>query len=214
VDIKEIWMRYLLVALFSAAFAVASTKAQAQSRATLCEEEQDPEQAFTYLQIAVDAGDRAGANACADRYMELAPRGAHVGEANALVASMRQRTEAPNLRNPPAATTPELSSPDATGWVLVGVGGAFLVAGGILLGVSASDAASVVNYPNTGSRWSDISDTYNRIPTLSGLGWTALALGAVGIGVGAIIQVFSNERSAPAIALRVSPFGVNLTGAF
>lgn len=199
----------LMGALF--AFSFTTQSAEAQNRAALCESESDAEQVFAYLQTAVEAGDRAGANACADAYLELAPRGAHVREANELVALMRQRTEAPDVLRLPAPT-PTLSSPDLTGWLIVGVGGALLVAGGILLGVAAADVATVQGY--RGSQWRDVSDAYNRIPTISALGWTALALGAVGIGVGVTIQILSNERSVPATALRVSPYGVGLIGAF
>ena len=102
------WCEVLVFCVVGALFA--PTEAHGQDRVTLCEREADAEQVFAYLQTAVEAGDRAGANACADAYLELAPRGAHVREANELVASMseRQAPDASQDHEAPAAA-PERS---------------------------------------------------------------------------------------------------------
>ena len=199
------------IVLMGALLAVGITaqSAQAQNRAALCESESDAEQVFAYLQIAVEAGDRAGANACADAYLELAPRGAHVREANELVASMVYRPEVSPLAPPPELPQPLVGQSHISGWLVLGVSGVFVVAGVALLGVAASDAAAV----KQATFWPDVSGQYDRIPALAGVGWTALALGVVGAGIGIALQV-SSDSSRSALSLQIQPGGLVLRGAF
>ena len=192
------------------AVSVTTQSAKAQNRAVLCEREADAEQVFVYLQTAVEAGDRAGANACADAYLELAPRGAHVREANELIASMLYGRDVSLHASPPDAPPRAVGqSHDITGWLVLGVSGAFVVAGVVLLGVAASDAAAV----KEATFWPDVSWRYDRIPALAGVGWTALALGVVGAGIGIALQV-SSDSSQSALSLRIQPGGLVLRGVF
>ena len=196
--------------LWVVGFCLFTQSAQAQNRAALCESESDAEQVFAYLQIAVEAGDRAGANACADAYLELAPRGAHVRQANELVASMVYATEVSLRASPPDVPPPAVGqSQDVTGWIVLGVSGVFVVAGVVLLGVAASDAAAV----EQSTSWRTVSARYDSIPALAGVGWTALALGVVGAGIGIALQV-SNDSSRSALSLQIQPGGLVLRGAF
>ena len=199
----------LMGALF--AFSFTTQSAEAQNRAALCESESDAEQVFAYLQTAVEAGDRAGANACADAYLELAPRGAHVREANELVASMRTGSPTVSLQAlPPDAPTPAVGeTQDLTGWLVLGVSGVFVIAGVVLLGVAASEAAAV----EQSTSWRAVSARYDGIPALAGVGWTALALGVVGAGVGIALQL-SSDSSRSELSLQIQPGGLVLRGAF
>ena len=200
------------IVLMGALLAVGITaqSAQAQNRAALCESESDAEQVFAYLQIAVEAGDRAGANACADAYLELAPRGAHVRQANELVASMVYRPDVSLQASPSDVPPPAVGqSQDIAGWLVLGVSGAFAVAGAVLLGVAASDASAV----EQSTSWRDVSAAYDRIPAFAGVGWTALALGVVGAGIGIALQV-SSDGSRNTLSLQIQPGGLVLRGAF
>lgn len=203
------WLSSAITTFVVVAVGTLST-AQAQNRAALCEREADAEQVFAYLQTAVEAGDRAGANACADAYLELAPRGAHVREANELVASMVYRPDV-SLHAPPSDVPPPAvgQSQDITGWLVLGVSGAFAVAGAVLLGVAASDASAV----EQSTSWRDVSAAYDRIPAFAGVGWTALALGVVGAGIGIALQV-SSDGSRNTLSLQIQPGGLVLRGAF
>ena len=203
------WISSAITTFVVVAVGTLST-AQAQNRAALCERESDAEQVFAYLQTAVEAGDRAGANACADAYLELAPRGAHVREANDLVASMLYRPEVSLLASPPDVPPPAVGqSQDITGWIVLGVSGALVVVGVALLGLAASDANAV----DQSTSWRDVSAAYDRIPALAGVGWTALALGVVGAGIGIALQV-SSDGSRDAVSLQIQPGGLVLRGAF
>lgn len=192
-------------------FCLFTQSAQAQNRAALCESESDAEQVFAYLQTAVEADDRAGANACADAYLELAPRGAHVREANELVASMRTGSPAVSLQALPLdAPIPAASdTQDLTGWLVLGVSGVFVIVGVVLLGVAASDAEAV----QRATSWQTVAARYDGIPALAGVGWTALALGVVGAGIGIVLQVTS-DSSRSALSLQIQPSGLVLRGAF
>ena len=189
------WLSSAITTFVVVAVGTLST-AQAQNRAALCEREADAEQVFAYLQTAVEAGDRAGANACADAYLELAPRGAHVREANELVASMVYRPDV-SLHAPPSDVPPPAvgQSQDITGW--------------LVLGVAASDASAV----EQSTSWRDVSAAYDRIPAFAGVGWTALALGVVGAGIGIALQV-SSDGSRNTLSLQIQPGGLVLRGAF
>jgi len=82
----------------------------------------------------------------------------------------------------PSAAPVERSASVAP-WVVLAVSTAVVIAGGVLLGMAASDIATVEN-ADTRTSWSSIESEYDRAPIRSGTGFALVGLGTVGIGIG------------------------------
>ncbi|MGE0785150.1 MAG: tol-pal system YbgF family protein [Sandaracinaceae bacterium] len=101
------------------------------------------------------------------------------------------------------------AGPNVAAIVLTVAGGAVAIAGVVMLAVAAADVASVENAPMN-SAWSSVRDAYERSEPLSIAGALALAVGAVGLGVG-IVLLATDSGSAE---VAVGPGGVSLRGSF
>src|SRR6185436_18586535 len=88
---------------------------------------------------------------------------------------------APDAPPPPAADS---SGPGAMPWVLVGVGGAMMAGGGVLLLLALNDIHDV-EHPD-GMDWSEVSDANAAAPIKSGIGFALLGVGAAGVAAGLI----------------------------
>jgi hypothetical protein len=117
-----------------------------------------------------------------------------------------------------ATVPPAPSGPDATPWIVAGVGGGVAVVGAILLGVGYADIASVENaIPYT--PWPSVSGAYSRAPIETGVGAAALgvglATGLVGVIWGAVASGSGESSShAPERMVRVRPWGLGVEGSF
>ncbi len=114
---------------------------------------------------------------------------------------------APPTRSP--ATTP--ADPGAGPWVLIGVGAAVAVAGGVLLGLGASDAATVSSAPAR-TEWVDLATQYDRIVPLEVSGIVALALGVGSVAGGLAWQLGGAGASTATVA--IGPGSLALRGSF
>ncbi|MCA9605036.1 MAG: tetratricopeptide repeat protein [Myxococcales bacterium] len=111
---------------------------------------------------------------------------------------------------PEVEPAPVVSNDPGVGpWVLVGVGAAAVIGGGVLLGITAADVSTVENA--SGVPWSEVEGAYDRVPILSTAGFVALGVGValVGAGVGWFVAA-SGEGSEVAIG----PGGIRWTHAF
>lgn len=76
--------------------------------------------------------------------------------------------------------------PGALPWVLVGVGAALMVGGGVLVALAQGDIDQVED-PGADARWADESaDAYDAAPVKSGVGFALLGVGAVGVTAGLV----------------------------
>jgi hypothetical protein len=136
-------------------------------------------------------------------------------------------TSEPEPTGGPPANTPSpggqvtgASSHSATPWVIVGIGGAATIAGGILLAVGASDISSA-STDCGGTRKncaSDIASKGNTGITLETVGITSGVVGLAAVAGGLIWHLAERPESVPSTATFVSPVmapgyaGVRLSG--
>ena len=121
--------------------------------------------------------------------------------------------EAPVTDQPVAETQ---SGGDATPWIVVGVGGAVLVAGAVLIGVGVAQGETAVNQQGPVS-YSDYQAQISDANTLTGVGIGLTIAGAIGTTIGVIWAVSSPSGSGSSSAsarLHVVPNGLLLEGAF
>jgi hypothetical protein len=119
--------------------------------------------------------------------------------AEALAATSRDAT-------PRAAATPS-DSISVVPWIVVGVSGAIAVAGGVLLGVTASDISSVEN-ARRGTEWSSVRSAYDRSPGLSTAGFLMVGAGVAGVALGLTWALWPSLEEAE-LSLRVAPGAVS-----
>jgi len=91
---------------------------------------------------------------------------------------------APTPTTPPPPPPPS-SSPPAWAWGLAIGGGVLVIAGAVLLGVGASDAATVSNAAR-GTEWADLAGPYSRATPLEVSGGVALGIGIAAAVVGIV----------------------------
>ncbi len=125
----------------------------------------------------------------------------------------------PNLEpepdpEPPAPPAPETHvvtrDPGPGPWVLVGVGGAIAVAGGVLVGVAFGDIAAVESGPPR--PWGEVADAADRAPVLSGVGFAAIGAGVAALAAGLVwVAVGGGQEE---VQVGVGPGGVRIGGRF
>jgi hypothetical protein len=125
-----------------------------------------------------------------------------------------ETTETTETTPPPPPPTGD-SGPGAVPWVIVGVGGALLVAGAVLMGVGASDSSRVTG-ATRGTSWADISGAAGEANTLWGVGIALLITGGVAAaaGIGWAVAGGGGSSDQPSARLRLLPGGLSLEGAF
>jgi tetratricopeptide (TPR) repeat protein len=95
---------------------------------------------------------------------------------------------------PDASSSSSSSGADPAPWILVGIGGAAVVAGAILMGVGVSEAQRVTDAPS-GSRWVDLAGAADSANTLWGVGIAAAAVGLAAVGAGIVWALGSGSRA-------------------
>lgn len=115
----------------------------------------------------------------------------------------------------PTEPAPPSSGGDATPWIVVGVGGALVVAGAVMMGVGVSEAQRVTDAP-VGSRWVDLQGAADSANILWGVGIGAAALGLAAVGAGIVWAVTaggsSESGSAGVTAVRIGPGSLSIEG--
>lgn len=150
--------------------------------------------------IALNVGDHvieASAHGYLGQQRKIAIRG---GERQQLQLELTAEPTA--AQTPPAATTPSDrepardAGPGALPWVLVSVGGAMMIGGGVLLAIAQSDISQVED-ASRGTAWSQSADAYDASPLESGLGFALLGVGAAGVASGLLwgLQGSSEEHA-------------------
>jgi tetratricopeptide (TPR) repeat protein len=152
---------------------------------------------------------RAGHNALAleafEGFLRQAPADeAQRSEVEERVRVLRGLSAAPVSPSEPASPAP---------WVVVGIGGAVLIAGGVLMGVAQSEASRVTGAPPESS-WASLSSARDNAITFWGVGIALLGVGAVAAGVGIVWGTVGSNSRGPSAQLRLLPTGLSLEGSF
>jgi tetratricopeptide (TPR) repeat protein len=106
--------------------------------------------------------------------------------------------------------------PGVAPWIVVGVGGAAIVAGVILMGVGAAESSRVTGATD-GARWSDLEGAASSANVLWGAG---IGVAAVGLAAGVVGIVWglsggaSDSEGGATARLRVGPLGLGVEGEF
>jgi hypothetical protein len=94
-------------------------------------------------------------------------------------------------------------------WIVVGVSGAVVIGGGVLLGIALNDVAVVEDSQPT-TDWSKVEGKYRRTPALSTAGIVMIGAGIAGVAGGLTWQFLEHAESE--VALDVSPLGMQVHG--
>jgi hypothetical protein len=162
----------------------------------------------------------------------------HVIDASPARAAVEAATQAPDLAVrlgaalrgeravvvAPVVTPPPRRGPGAAPWVLVGVGGAAVVAGGALLAASfgaLGDVETVCPGYRCGAldaaQRTSAQESYDRARTLNTAGWVTLGVGAAAAVGGVVWYALASRRSdAPVVTAVVTGEGasVGVSGRF
>jgi hypothetical protein len=115
---------------------------------------------------------------------------------------------------PRPALEPSSGSSDLAPYIVMGAGGAALIAGAVLVGIAASDKSAVENAAQ-GVTWPELEPRYNRGRTFFPVGFALMGVGLAGVAAGLTWKLWpSSHERAPSARLRVSPLGVELSGGF
>lgn len=141
------------------------------------------------------------------------------GEQRVALRLPRKAESAPVLvQQPTAAPAPALASStggsDLAPYIVMGAGGAALIAGAVLVGIAASDKSAVENAAE-GVTWPELEPRYNRGRTFFPVGFALMGVGLAGVAAGLTWKLWpSRQERTPSARLRVSPLGVELRGGF
>ncbi len=145
----------------------------------------------------------------------------HGGEHGALALALPDEP-APALGDPartadaspgpgPEADAAAPSTPDVIGsWVLIGLGGAAVVTGTVLLVLGADDASFVARAP-AGTEWADLAARYDRAAPLQIAGGITLGVGVAAAAAGLVWRMVGGSERAQ---LSLGPGGLSLRGTF
>jgi hypothetical protein len=111
--------------------------------------------------------------------------------------------------------TPDSGSGSSVGpFVLLGISGAAVVGGGVLLALAMSDKAAIEG-AELGTHWPAVSSGYDSVPAMSGAGIALVAAGAAGVVGGLVWHFARSESDAPReqqLSLHLSPFALQARG--
>lgn len=170
-----------------------------------------------------------------ERYLAELPDAANRAEVERRVAVLREaiashaaeddadessEVDAGASHHEPAATAPS-AGPGAGPWVVLGVGAAAAVAGGVLMGLAVADVALVENAPPA-STWSSVRDAYGRSEAESIAGAVLLGVGGAAMIGGLVWAVVpagpataaGADRAAVTLEIAPAPGGLNVRGSF
>jgi tetratricopeptide (TPR) repeat protein len=151
-------------------------------------------------------GHDAEALAAFQGYLEAIPEAENRAEVEQRIRTARERA----TRGASSSPTP---GTDPTGWILLGVGGAVAIGGGVLLGVGQADASAISGSSGTLS-WTAASAGMDQANVLTGVGIGALAAGIALAGVGIALGVSASSGAEASVALRLGPSGIHVSGVF
>jgi hypothetical protein len=143
------------------------------------------------LRVAIEARKRAELDA------EIEARKA------AIEAAARVRAERPLT---------EYVGPGPGPWITMGVGGAAIVSGAVLVGLGQRDQKKVESAP-AGSSYSMVQEMADRGPRRTRAGVALMSVGAVGVIGGVIWQLTGgHEEALPEVS--IGPTGISVKGTF
>lgn len=142
------------------------------------------------------------------------------GESLSLHVALESEPAAPRdaeLDEALASSTEAERASDKGPWplIVIGVSGAALVGGGVLVALAQSDIGSVEDAPK-GTRWSDRSDAYDAAEGKSIAGFVLLGVGAAGLVAGLVWQFAGDDgdETSGALSVGIAPDRVQLRGRF
>jgi len=153
-----------------------------------------------YLQELPDAPDAVAINARIAVLRESVRRSTPVEQADPADTEHPEpeaTTPAPLAASEaPASDAPASDVPGPGPWIVLGVGGAAVVAGAVLLGLAAADVATVEGVTReSGTAWSDVEAAYGRSETESIAGAVLLGVGGAA-AVAGVVWVVAGSSSA------------------
>ncbi|HJL18717.1 MAG TPA: tetratricopeptide repeat protein [Sandaracinaceae bacterium LLY-WYZ-13_1] len=179
-----------------------------------------------YLEARPDSSDRAQVEG---RIRVLEAQLARREEERARLEAERDEATAATEATPPlhasaepadtTTTAPAESEPGAAPWIVVGVGGAFLIGGVITLVIAEIDAACVEEPSGCvaqadAPRWGEVSDRYDRVPALRGVGGALAGVGIAAAAVGLVWGLASGGDDDAEVRASLGPGGVVVEGRF
>ena len=122
-------------------------------------------------------------------------------------------TPAPTASTAPAPSAQE--SPDLAPWITLGVGGALVIVGAVLLGVGYADAATFQSAA-PGSMWSSVASAHDQAPILEGTGFALLGVGVAAAVAGLVWALTASHGSSVSASAWLDPRdgGLLLRGLF
>ncbi|MBX3274188.1 MAG: hypothetical protein KF729_28230 [Sandaracinaceae bacterium] len=114
---------------------------------------------------------------------------------------------------PPPRRPPPEREPPIAGIATLAAGAAFAVTGAILVGVAASERASVDGAP-IGSRWSEYEGSHQRANTLAPIGGVLLGLGVAAAATGVALVVVHDGEGEASVAIAPWGAGALVRGTF
>ncbi len=134
------------------------------------------------------------------------------GEATADSSAAAPRSQP--LEPSPASEEEGSAGPSVAPWIVVGVGGALVVAGAVLMGVGASDAERLAGAPMW-SRWSEYEGLGSSAETMWGVGIALLGVGIAGAAAGVVWALLpSGSDHHETARLRLGPASLFIEGEF
>jgi hypothetical protein len=117
-------------------------------------------------------------------------------------------------QTPPPRMAAESGSSDLAPYIVMGAGGAALVAGAVLVGIAAADKHAV-EHAKEGATWPELEPRYNRGRTFFPVGFALMGVGLAGVAAGLTWKLWpAGQERAPSAQLHVSPWGLELSGGF
>lgn len=159
-----------------------------------------------------------------EEYLEADPdardRGEIEGRLEELRLQQRQAEGLPPPPPPPAPTGPDETGP-VVGWTLIGLGGASLVAGGVLAGIAGSEHSTSTDPATTQV---EALAAHGRAADLGTVATVLLAAGGT-LGMAGVVLAIATSAESPAppaegrrrggsASLRVGPASIALEGTF
>jgi hypothetical protein len=131
-----------------------------------------------------------------------------------VIAATAPGTAAGAPAPPPAVTAAAPVDRPLLAWIGLGVAGAALAAGGVLLAVAPTEAAiekdeyATYRAMPTAANYARVTDAVSRSNTLRLAGWTLAGVGAAGCAVASLVLVLSNDATPVSATVVPSPDGV------
>jgi hypothetical protein len=163
-------------------------------------------------EIAVDAGEHHLRASCEGLEEFVWSREVEAGERVSVVIVAAEARPAPDDTAMTAAPADvSAHGPGAAPWVVLAIGAAVAVAGGVLFGVAIADTSTVENVP-VGTPFAEVQSAYDRAQLLGWLGPVALGVGGAAAIAGLVWALAGGSKGSAAVEVDAGLLGVQVRG--